>query len=61
MEDTRMAKTYIKPETKTYKVELQQICQVSNKPLDPNDPDPITDPNEIGARGFGFFEEEEEE
>ena len=54
---------YIKPETKTYKVELQQMIAESpaNQQLNPNDPAPITEEEQIGARGFTFFEESEEE
>lgn len=57
-----MAIKYIKPETKTYKVELQQMIADSpaNQTLNPND-DFIENTNEIGAKGFSFFEEEEEE
>ena len=48
-----MAMKYIKPETKTYKVELQQMMAGS----------PELGGNYNGgtpeARGFGFFEEEE--
>lgn len=58
-----MAMKYIKPETKIFKVELQQMIADSpaNQTLNPNDPAPITEEEQIGARGFGFFEEEEEE
>ena len=52
-----MAKTYIKPETKTYKVELQQII------LAVSGPDAVQgatdDPDELLGKGFSFFEEEE--
>lgn len=56
-----MAIKYIKPETKTYKVELQQMIADSpaNQTLNPKDDDVITETYEIGAKGFGFFEEEE--
>lgn len=50
-----MAMKYIKPETKTYKVELQQMIA---------DSIPTSEDGDLGgaeARGFGFFEEEEEE
>ena len=58
-----MAMKYIKPETKTYKVELQQMIADSpaNQTLNPKDDDVITETYEIGAKGFSFFEEEEEE
>jgi hypothetical protein len=54
---------YIKPETKIFKVELQQMIADSpaNQQLNPNDPAPITEEEQIGARGFTFFEESEEE
>ena len=52
-----MAKTYIKPETKTYKVELQQIM------LPVSGPDTVqgetNDPDDLLGKGFSFFEEEE--
>ena len=52
-----MAKTYIKPETKTYKVELQQIM------LTVSGPDKVqgetNDLNDLLGKGFSFEEEEE--
>lgn len=54
-----MAKTYIKPETKTFKVELQQMCQNSPGTQTLNLTDEINETEEIGAKGFSFFEEEE--
>lgn len=58
-----MAMKYIKPETKTYKVELQQMIADSpaNQTLNPKDDDVIVETDQIGAKGFSFFEELEEE
>ena len=54
-----MAMKYIKPETKIFKIELQQLM------LPVSGPDAVAggeteDPNDLLSRGF-FFEEEEEE
>lgn len=54
-----MAMKYIKPETKTYKIELQQIMAGSPGPEATGGE--TEDPNDLLSRGFGFFEEEEEE
>ena len=51
-----MANTYIKPETKTIKVELQQMIAESL----PTGTTP-TDPAGSDARSFDFFTLEEEE
>lgn len=50
-----MTKTYIKPETKTYKIETQQIMAGTTQDVSDETP------NEWGARGFNFFEEEDVE
>lgn len=50
-----MANTYIKPETKTIKVELQQMIAES-LPIGTTQ----TNPTESDARSFDFFMEEEE-
>lgn len=50
-----MAMKYIKPETKTIKVELQQMI-ADSIPTNGNG-----NLDEAEARGFGFFEEEDEE
>lgn len=53
-----MAMKYIKPETKTYKVELQQmIAESTTETLS----DERQNPGGAASRGFGFFEEEDEE
>lgn len=49
-----MAKTYIKPETKTFKVELQQIMAGTITQDIKNG-----SATEWGAKGFSFEEEEE--
>ena len=50
-----MINTYIKPETKTIKVELQQMIAESLPTGDT-----YTDPASSDAKGFDFFMEEEE-
>lgn len=50
-----MINTYIKPETKTIKVELQQMIAESLPTGDT-----YTDPAISDAKGFDFFMEEEE-
>lgn len=55
-----MAMKYIKPETKTYKVELQQMIAESLG-KDNSDDNKVTDEGDVLSRGFGFFEEEDEE
>lgn len=54
-----MAMKYIKPETKTYKIELQQIMAGSPGP-DAVAGGGTDDQNDLLSRGF-FFEEEEDE
>jgi len=55
-----MTKTYIKPETKTIKVELQLLQQTSlGKSNDPTEE--VTDEGDVLSRGFNFFNEETEE
>ncbi len=51
-----MINTYIKPETKTIKVELQQMI-ADSLPTG----DTYTNPNQSDAHIFDFFMEEEEE
>lgn len=51
-----MAKTYIKPETKTYKVELQQMIAES---IQQNGNLGSGSGFTYGAKGFSFEEEEE--
>ena len=52
-----MTNMYIKPETKTIKVESQQIMAGSIGQLDPNT---TVTPGTEEARSFDFFMEEEE-
>ena len=57
-----MTKTYIKPETITIKVESQQIMAGSGGVNDGDSPTGKYDPEDVTySRGFGFFEEENEE
>lgn len=50
-----MINTYIKPETKTIKVELQQMVAQSVRF------DPTSETTTMDAKGFDFFSFEEEE
>lgn len=56
-----MTNTYIKPETKTVKVESQQIM-AGSLPKGTKGTDEITENNQVLGKGFSFdfFEEEEE-
>lgn len=55
-----MTKTYIKPETITVMVELQQmIAESLGKSNDPTEE--VTDEGDVLSRGFNFFNEETEE
>lgn len=55
-----MTKTYIKPETITVMVELQQmIAESLGKSNDPTEE--VTDEGDVLSRSFNFFEEENEE
>ncbi len=57
-----MTKTYIKPETITVKVELQQmIANSPDTPVQNNDATQDGNGDYDDARGFGFFFEEVEE
>ncbi len=57
-----MTKTYIKPETITVKVELQQmIADSPNTPVQNNDATQDGNNDYEDARAFGFFFEEREE
>ena len=57
-----MTKTYIKPETITVKVELQQmIADSPNTPVQNNDATQDGNNDYEDARSFFFFEEREEE
>ena len=57
-----MAMKYIKPETKTYKIELQ-LLNPDSFVKDNSEDNKVTDEIEVLGRdfSFGFFEEEEEE
>ena len=52
-----MINEYIKPETKTIKVELQQMIAQS---MDKDATETINNNNDVLSRGFDFFMEEEE-
>ena len=54
-----MTKTYIKPETITVKVELQQMIAESLG-KDNGDDNKVTDEGDVLSRGFGFYFEEED-
>jgi hypothetical protein len=57
-----MTKKYIKPETITVKVELQQmIADSPNTPVQNDDATQDGNGDYDDARGFSFFEEESEE
>lgn len=55
-----MTNTYIKPETKTIKVELQQMVAVSTPINDTDATKTGTEYNDARGFGFDFFMEEEE-
>ena len=52
-----MINEYIKPETKTVKVELQQMIAQS---MDKDATETISNNNDVLSKGFDFFMEEEE-